>query len=463
MLQLFVTSFLFIFHLKYDILLLGDFMFKYSKNRMEIFEDSKYGYLKYSCDRFVTIDEINCDDELMQKLLNKLVVLTYYKGLNYIYYGNVDLSKYHYEKIEDFYFLERKNIKIRRFIKIGDGETGKKNNICDVNDVCVSHFTVNDTPEFNTGITVVSPHSGNIFREKVVGASYVFNGFGKSIGLVQIDELGTIETNIALTTTLNVGKVADAVVQNSLEENPEIGISTGTCNPVVLECNDGSLNNSRERILGRQSYRKALDDLKDDFEQGAVGAGSGMTCHGFKGGIGSSSRKVVIDSKEYTIGVLLNSNFGESNGKNLFINGHYMGDKIQKYLEEYEDKGSIVVVFATDLPLDERQIRRILKRCEIGIGRTGSYAGNGSGDLFVGFTTANKVKHFNDTAITTIERIADGYLNTVFKRTVEAVEEAVLNSMLFSKHVKGYLKEVKALGEVNEIFYDLIDEVIDYE
>lgn len=438
-------------------------MFIYKENRMEIFEDEKYGYLKYSIDKFVSIDEIDCDSKLIQKLLNKLVVLTYYKGLSYVYYGEFDLSNYHFDKLDGLYFLDREKIKIRRFVKIGDGVTGKKNNICDVDDVCVSHFTVNDTSEFNTGLTVISPHSGNIFREKVVGASYVFNGFGKSIGLVQIDELGTIETNIVLTTTLNAGKIADAVVANSLEENPEIAISTGTCNPVVLECNDGSLNNSRERILGRLSYKKALEDLKDDFNQGAVGAGSGMICHGFKGGIGSASRKIVIDDKEYTIGVLLNSNFGESNGKNLFINGHYMGDKISKYLEDSEDKGSIVVVFATDIPLSDRQIKRVLKRCEIGIGKTGSYAGNGSGDLFVGFTTANKVKHFNDKAISDVQRIADGYLNMVFKRTVEAVEEAVLNSMLFSKHVKGYLKEVKALGEVNKLFYELIDEVIEYE
>jgi len=438
-------------------------MIKYTKNRMEIFEEGKFGYLKYSINEFVEIEEMNCDPDLTQKLLNKLIALTYYNELNYIYYGETDLSFYHFEKLDGFYYLDRKYIKIKRFTKIGDEETGKTNNICDVDDVCVSHFTVNDTPEFNTGLTIVSPHSGNIFREKVVGASYVFNGFGKSIGLVQIDELGTIETNIVLTTTLNAGKIADAVVANSLEENPEIAISTGTCNPVVLECNDGSLNNSRERILGRLSYRKALEELTNDFEQGAVGAGSGMTCHGFKGGIGSSSRKVIIDGKEYTIGVLLNSNFGESNGKNLFINGHFMGDKIPPYLEESEDKGSIVVVFATDIPLSDRQIKRVLKRCEIGIGKTGSYAGNGSGDLFIGFTTANKVKHFNDVAITKVERIADGYLNTVFKRTVEAVEEAVLNSMLFSHHVKGYLKEVKALGEANELFYDLIDEVIDYE
>ena len=158
-------------------------MIKYTKNRMEIFEEGKFGYLKYSINEFVEIEEMNCDPDLTQKLLNKLIALTYYNELNYIYYGETDLSFYHFEKLDGFYYLDRKYIKIRRFIKIGDGETGKKNNICDVDDVCVSHFTVNDTPEFNTGLTIVSPHSGNIFREKVVGASYVFNGFGKSIRL----------------------------------------------------------------------------------------------------------------------------------------------------------------------------------------------------------------------------------------------------------------------------------------
>ncbi len=434
----------------------------YKKNYLTIKDNDKtISCLKYEENEYIRIAEITSEIDL-DMLINKLVALTYYKELNYIYFGNIDLTKYHFEKTGECFLLDWKKIHIRRFLKVGEGKTGKKNNICDCPGVEVSHFTINEE-EYNTGLTIISPHQGNIFREKVIGASYAFNGFGKSIGLVQIDELGTIETNIVLTSTMNAPKIADAVISHSLEINPEIGISTGTVNPVVLECNDGSLNNSRNRILGRLSYKKALEELKDDMVQGSVGAGTGMVCHGFKGGIGSSSRIINIGEREYTIAVLVNSNFGESNGKALYFNGHYLGDKIKNYLEEIEDKGSIIVCFATDLPLNERQIRRVLKRCEIGIGRTGSYAGNGSGDVFVGFSTANKIEHFSKNAISQCERISDNNINIVFKRTVECVEEAILNSLLFGKHTKGFLKEIKALGEVNEVFYEFLDEEIEYE
>ncbi len=418
-------------------------------------------FINYYIDDYIRITNIS-ENEYTLKLIDKLICLTYHLNLNYIYFGNVDLTKYHFKKKDDFYYLDRNKVHIRRFVKVGDGLTGEKNNICDVEDVKVSHYTLKND-EYNTGLTIISPHSGNIFKEKVVASSYSFNGFGKSIGLVQIEELGTIETNIVFTSTLNVGKISDAVVSHSLELNPEIGISTGTVNPVVMECNDGDLNNSRMRILDSDNYQKALGKLDSDFIQGAVGAGSGMICHGFKGGIGSASRIIEIDGKKYTIGVIVNANFGESNGKSLIFNNHYLGDKIKKYLNEYEDKGSIVAVLATDLPINERQIKRLLKRVEIGIGRTGSYAGNGSGDVFVGFTTCNKVKHFSTESVSNILRLSDNYINIAFKRTVECVEEAVLNSLLFGTHTKGFLKEVKSFNEVNEIFYKYLDEVIEYE
>ena len=172
---------------------------------------------------------------------------------------------------------------------------------------------------------------------------------------------------------------------------------------------------------------------------------------------------IEYEGKVYTLGIIVNSNFGSGNGKDLIFKGRSLGNKIIAYNEATEDKGSIVACLATDLPLNERQIKRLLKRVEIGIGRTGSYAGNGSGDVFVGFSTANKVNHFADKPIDNIERFSDNYINTVFKRTVEATEEAVLNSMLYSHHLKGYLKEVKALNEYNELFNDLFDEVIEYE
>ena len=427
----------------------------------------KNAYLKFCIkDNNIIIDELSfdCFKEL-RFLIDRLVTINYLKlnDLNRIIYQGVkDLSIYHFKKDKGTYFLNCKKIKVRRFVQIGDGLTGKFNNICDVPGVLVGHFTLNHD-DYHTGVTVINPHPGNLFKEKVIGAGYSFNGFGKSVGLVQVEELGTIESNVVFTTTMNVGKVMDGVIEKALEDNPEIAITTGTINSLVMECNDGSLNKSRDRILDKNSYFKALENLTLDFIQGDVGAGMGMTCHGFKGGIGSASRLIEYEGKVYTLGIIVNSNFGSGNGKDLIFKGRSLGNKIIAYNEATEDKGSIVACLATDLPLNERQIKRLLKRVEIGIGRTGSYAGNGSGDVFVGFSTANKVNHFADKPIDNIERFSDNYINTVFKRTVEATEEAVLNSMLYSHHLKGYLKEVKALNEYNELFNDLFDEVIEYE
>lgn len=426
-------------------------------------------FLKYYIDQTtlnLVIDEICFDnfDEL-KHLIDRLIVLNYLRLediLRIEYYGDKDLSIYHFTKEDYFYYLIPYKSKIRRFVAIGNGQIGRLNNICDVAGVTVGHYTC-DQDDYHTGITVIKPHPGNLFKEKVVASNFSFNGFGKSTGLVQVEELGTIETNIIFTSTMNVGKIMDGVVEEALANNQEIGVSTGTVNPLVMECNDGSLNKSRDRVLNKDDYYKALNDLKEDFKQGDVGAGRGMICHGFKGGIGSSSRLIEYNGKIYTIGIIVNSNFGSGNGKDLIFKGRYLGDKIKAYNDATEDKGSIVACFATDLPLNERQIKRILKRVEIGIGRTGSYAGNGSGDVFVGFTTANKVKHFVDAPIDTIERLSDDYINTIFKRTVEMTEEAVLNSLLFSHSLKGFQKNVKALHEFNQLFADLFDEVVDYE
>ena len=414
------------------------------------------GYLKYTKLNHYSIDEIKGNDEEIEKLVTLLLLITSNDEFDYVNNSEVSLLNHHFMDLEGLEALPYNSFTIKRFTKIGNYEIGEKNNICDVLGVRVGEFTIHDGV-YNTGVTVISPHEGNIFRDKCVCSSYSFNGFGKSIGLVQVEELGTLETNITLTTTLNVGKLADGVVSNALEENPEIGETTGTVNPVVMECNDGTLNKSRDRILGRKSYYDALEDLDYTFRQGDVGAGSGMTCHGFKGGIGSSSRKVKIGDKEYTIGILVNSNFGESNGHDLVFNNRPLGEKIKAYDELLDEKGSIIGVLATDAPINERQIKRLLKRMEIGIGRTGSYAGNGSGDVFIGFTTANKRKHFPEEPISNTLYLSDNYINSLFKATVDATTEAVLNSMLFSHHLKGYKKEVKSLLEYSELFIDLLD------
>lgn len=347
----------------------------------------------------------------------------------------------------------------KRIVKIGQLESGIRNNICDVEGVLVGHSTV-ETDNIHTGITAILPHNKNMFKEKVVAAAYSYNGFGKSMGLVQIEELGTIETPILLTNTLNIGKVSDGLISYMINDNPEIGITTGTVNPIVMECNDGSINEIQLRVLDEKNVLEAINNSKDDFKQGNVGGGTGMKCHGFKGGIGSSSRVVTINNKEYTIGVLVNSNFGSSNGKDLIFNGRYLGDLIRDYnLKQEEDKGSIIVVVATDAPLDSRQLKRIAKRAELGIARTGSYAGNGSGDIILAFSIANKVSHYNDSAIDNITRFSDGYINQIFKATVEATEEAVLNSMLYSTGVKAYNGTyIKSLNEYKELFKDLLIE-----
>ena len=346
---------------------------------------------------------------------------------------------------------------MKRFIEIGEFKTGKLNNICDVDGVLVGHSTI-DEDNIHTGVTAILPHNRNLFKEKVVGASYVYNGFGKSIGLVQVEELGTIETPILLTNTLAVGKVADGLINYMLKDNEDIGRTTSTVNPLVLECNDGSINDIQKRVLNENNVLEAINNAGKEFAQGDVGAGTGMKCHGFKGGIGSSSRIVEIDGKDYTIGVLLNSNFGSSNGEDLIIKGRRMGPLIKNYnLEKEEDKGSIIVVIATDLPLDYKQLKRVCKRAELGIARTGSYAGHGSGDIMIAFSTKNIVESNSKQAIINRQSFNDQYINKVFKAVVDATEEAVLNSIFNAKEKISYTgKVIKSINEYEELFKDLL-------
>lgn len=345
-----------------------------------------------------------------------------------------------------------------RLVKIGNIKTGLKNNICDVDGVLVGHYTLEDGYN-HTGITCIKPHSGNLFRNKVVSSVYAFNGFGKSVGLLQVEEMGFLETPILLTNTLSVPKVSDALITYMLRDNPEIGRGASTVNSLVMECNDGKINDIQNRLIEEENVLEAINNASDDFTEGAVGAGCGMICHGFKGGIGSSSRVVTINEKEYTVGVLVNSNFGESNGNSLIFKGRNLGDLIKDYnLKKEEEKGSIIVIIATDLPLNNRQLKRLCKRSELGIARTGSYAGNGSGDIMLAFSTKNSINYFDDKAIDNIERFNDAYINPVFKAVVDATEEAVLNSMLYSDGKKGFNDVYyKSLNEYKELFEDLLE------
>ncbi len=240
-----------------------------------------------------------------------------------------------------------------------------------------------------TGVTALLPHQGDIFHEKVLAASYVINGFGKTTGLVQIDELGTLETPILFTNTLSVGTAQTALVKYMLEKNPDICETTGSVNPVVCECNDCGLNDIRGLHVTEQHVFAALADCKADFAEGAVGAGRGMRCHGLKGGIGSASRVVELDGKPYTMGALVLSNHALFD--DLIVAGTPIHTLLNNSIPPHEDKGSIITVLATDIPLSERQLRRLCRRALVGLSRTGSYCGNGSGEIVIAFTTANRV------------------------------------------------------------------------
>ncbi len=319
--------------------------------------------------------------------------------------------------------------------KIGRGKCGARNLITDVPGVTVGHVTLRDGDRMCTGVTAILPHGGDLFHDKVMAASCVFNGYGKTIGLVQVDELGTIESPIILTNTLSVGTAATAVVKYIMERNPDIGREAGTVNPVVCECNDGSLNDIRALFVKEEHVLEALEGCAADFTEGAVGAGTGMCCLGFKGGVGSASRVVALDGKDYTVGVLVLSNFGSAG--RLMIDGRPVGREIQEAMAETPDKGSIIMVIATDVPLSERQLKRVARRAGVGLSRTGSYMGNGSGDIAIAFTTANRLPHTSDTALLPFSMVVDDRLDPVFDMVAEAVEEAIVSSLWHAETTHG--------------------------
>lgn len=335
-----------------------------------------------------------------------------------------------------------KNCKIKISSKF---KRGAKNLITDVLGVQVGHITlVNDNRDIHTGVTAILPHGENLFENKVLAASYIINGFGKSVGLVQIDELGTIETPIIMTNTFGIGTALNTLTKYALRRNRAIGDSTCTVNCVVTECNDGELNDIRGMHITEANVLRAIDNCDIFFEEGDVGAGTGMVCMGIKGGIGSSSRIVSCDGKEYVIGAILMSNFGMPG--NLIIDGQkkYMMDVSEEEIE----KGSIIIVIGTDLPLSERQLKRVAKRSTVALSKVGSFLGNGSGDIAIAFSNANMISHFKKKDIIETKMLYENTLDKVFEATVEAVEEAIISSLYHAKSTKGIRgKTVRALKD----------------
>jgi D-aminopeptidase len=322
-------------------------------------------------------------------------------------------------------------------IKIGTLATGKRNAITDVIGVKVGHSTISNG-DIQTGVTTILPHSGNLFKEKVISSLHTINGYGKTAGSIQIEEMGTIESPIVLTNTLAVGVAMQASIEYSLKNNPEIGRTTGTVNPVVCECNDMLLNDIRNVQVTKQHVYDSINLASEDFLEGNVGAGTGMTSFGLKGGIGSSSRIVSIKDHSFTIGTLVLSNFGKMN--QFLLNGKIAGPSLQHHLQNRNnesEKGSIIIIVATDLPVNNRQLKRVIKRSVVGLSKTGSYIGNGSGDIVLGFTTANKVPHEDEAICTQHTVIHDHHLDPVFQAVADSTEEAILNSMITSSTTVG--------------------------
>jgi D-aminopeptidase len=336
-------------------------------------------------------------------------------------------------------------------VKIGRLEPGYYNAITDVEGVTVGHVTLSDQ-EMQTGVTAILPHQGNIFKEKLIASSHVINGFGKTMGTIQMKELGTLETPILLTNTLSVGTAADALIEYMLEHNPEIGRTTGTVNPVVGECNDMLLNDVRAKFIEKEHVFQAIKHASSEFKEGTVGAGTGMLCYSLKGGIGSASRRMEMEHGTYTMGVFVLSNFGILS--DLRVNGKAVGQELKEAIlqpHEEKDKGSVMMIIGTDLPVSERQLNRIIKRTVTGLSRAGSIITNGSGEVAIGFSTATKIPHEKPDQCLSASMIQEEDMDLAFRAVGEATEEAVLNSLVTATHVVG------RDGNERPAFKDLIE------
>ncbi|WP_174615901.1 P1 family peptidase [Virgibacillus ihumii] len=308
---------------------------------------------------------------------------------------------------------------------------GTFNCITDVNGVKVGHVTlyekINNEDTICTGVTAIFPHDDNLFHKKTRAASHVINGYGKTIGLVQVDELGLLESPIMLTNTFSVGVVLQGTLQYMLQQNKDIGDTTSSLNIVVGECNDSYLNSMRLQAVKPEHAVTAIENSnRKPVKEGAVGAGTGMICFGYKGGIGTSSRK----AEDYTVGCLVLSNFGKREHA-LFA------DLAEKEMDTTD--GSIMMIIATDAPLYDRQLKRLAKRCAAGLGRTGSHIGNGSGDIAIAFSTANTYEHHSKSQTETLSFIRDNHsiMNKLFQAVIETTEEAIIRSLKYAETTEG--------------------------
>ena len=356
---------------------------------------------------------------------------------------------------------------------IGVLPSGPRGTIADVGGVTVGHCTL-DEGAVQTGVTVICPHGGDPFLAKVPAAASVINGFGKSIGLVQVEELGVLETPIALTNTFGVAAVAQAQIRAAIQAHPQIGREWSTVNPLVFECNDGYLNDIQALAVSERHYADACEAASVDVASGSVGAGRGMSCFDMKGGIGNASRVVDVAGRSYTVGALVLANFGRL--PMLTIDGAPLGRVLAERAAEAvstgaaalahpanpvasanptvsanptastnpavqataskPEQGSIIMIVATDAPLDARQLKRLSLRAAAGLARTGSVYGHGSGDIALAFSTAYTVPHQSDfVALPPV--LADARLDPLFRACADSVEQAIVDALWSATSVTG--------------------------
>lgn len=337
--------------------------------------------------------------------------------------------------------------------------TGARNTLADVPGVRVGHSTLADG-ERQTGVTAIVPPGDNLFSEPLPCGAAVLNGFAKPVGLVQLEELGVLQTPILLSNTLAVGTLFTALVRDAISRNPELGRSLPTVNPLALECNDGWLNDIQALAVTETMAQQALAEASEEFARGSVGAGRGMSCFSLKGGIGSASRRVALPgdaathtdptpsaapAMNATLGVLVLANFGALNA--LTLDGVRFGEAIAPLLPELtpqRDAGSIIIIMATDAPLDARQLKRVAKRAGAGLGRLGSYWGHGSGDIAVAFSTQPQPAP-----------PADAALEPLLAAAADATEHAVLDALLSAEAVTGFR------GHHRPALRDILDQLAD--
>ena len=314
---------------------------------------------------------------------------------------------------------------------------GKHNAITDVDGVRVGQVTLHEGDQIRTGVTAVLPHAGNAYLSRVPAAIHVGNGFGKLVGSTQVNELGELETPILQTCTLCVWKAADAMADWMLQQPGMRDVRS--INPVVGETNDGGLNDIRRRPLSAAAVVQALENAKEGpVAEGSVGAGKGTVAFGWKGGIGTSSRKLPASLGGWTVGVLVQANYGGV----LQMGGAPVGVELGRYsfknaVDAERGDGSVIIVIATDAPLSDRNLRRLASRAMMGLGRTGSSASNGSGDYAIAFSTSESVRRPFGAKTLDVTELANDQMSAVFQASVDAVEESVYNALLMATTERG--------------------------